>query len=436
MDVRIVPAKNIVGGVKLPGDKSISHRYAMLGAIAEGVTTIRNYAPGADCASTLGCLEALGVKIDRRSVATARGEFSQELAIEGRGLRGLQAPAGVLDAGNSGSTMRMLSGLLAAHPFRSVISGDDSLRRRPMRRIIDPLQQMGACIEARDGDLPPLTIQGRPLHGIDYVLPVPSAQVKSCVLLAGLLAEGATSVVEPVALRDHTEIALTQFGADLNRARRKASVRGGRVLQSQSLTVPGDISSAAFFLCAALPFANSNLLLQNVGVNPTRTALLDFLNGMGAKIKVLNIGESAGELVADLHVTGGPLQGGSIEGAMVAGLIDEIPVLAVLATQTERGLIVRDAQELRIKETDRIAALAENLKRMGARATIRPDGMEIAGRQSLQGAEIDSFGDHRIAMAFAVAGLLARGETHIRNSAAATVSYPDFYQELEKLIER
>jgi len=243
-------------------------------------------------------------------------------------------------------------------------------------------------------------------------------------------------VHEPAALRDHTEIALTQFGAELTRSRRKTSVRGGRSLQAQSYEIPGDISSAAFFLCAALPFPDSNLLLQNVGVNPTRTAVIDFLCGMGADIHMLNLGETAGELVADIHVTGGPLRGGRIEGAQVAGLIDEIPVLAVLAAQTEDGLEVRDAQELRIKETDRIAAVAENLRRMGARVEVHSDGLDIPGRQTLRGAEVDSFGDHRIAMALAVAGLLASGETVIRNADAAIVSYPDFFHALEQVIER
>jgi len=436
MAQRILPARNIVGGVRLPGDKSISHRYAMLGAIAVGETTIRNYAPGADCASTLHCLESLGVTIAKRPWQTDAGEAQQELVIEGRGLRGFRIPATTLDAGNSGSTIRMLSGLLAGHPFRSAITGDESLQRRPMRRIMDPLQKMGASIQAREGDLPPLTIHGGALRGIEYSLPVPSAQVKSAVLLAGLLAEGETTVLEPVALRDHTEIALARFGADVSRARRKTTVRGGRPLQAQKLEVPGDISSAAFFLCAALLFPGSNLLLHDVGVNPTRTALLDFLKGMGAKIKVLNLGESSGELVADIHVSGGPLQGGRIEGPMAAGLIDEVPVLAVLATQTQGGLMLRDARELRLKETDRIATIADNLKRMGARVEVHPDGLDIPGPQILQGAEIDSFGDHRIAMAFAVAGLVANGETIIHNSDAAIVSYPEFFDNLEKVIER
>ena len=436
MDRRIAPARNIVGGLRLPGDKSISHRYALLGGIAEGETTIRNYAPGADCASTLGCLQALGVGMARRDASGASGETVEELVIEGRGPNGFLAPQQILDAGNSGSTIRMLSGLLAGHPFRSVITGDASLQRRPMQRVMDPLLKMGARIEARDGDLPPLTIHGAALHGIEYSLPLPSAQVKSAVLLAGLLAAGETTVGEPLATRDHTEIALLQFGAELSRGLRRATVCGGRPLHGQKLEVPGDLSSAAFFLCAALLFPDSNLMLQNVGVNPTRAALLDFLTAMGGKIKVLNLGESAGELVGDIQVSGGPLRGGRIEGGLVAGLIDEIPVLAILGTQTEEGLVVRDARELRLKETDRIATVAENLKRMGARIEVQPDGFDIPGRQQLSGAELDSYGDHRIAMAFAVAALVAQGETLIHNSEAAVVSFPAFFEELEKVAER
>jgi 3-phosphoshikimate 1-carboxyvinyltransferase len=434
--VRIQPARNVLGGLSLPGDKSISHRYAMLGAMADGETVLHNYSSGADCASTLGCLRALSVKITERITQRDTGESVAELVIEGRGLGGFAAPRATLDAGNSGSTIRMLSGLLAGHRFRSEITGDESLQRRPMRRIMDPLTKMGASIRALPGDLPPLVIQGTALHGIDYPLPVPSAQVKSAVLFAGLLAEGETTVTEPVTLRDHTEIALEHFGAEMVRSRRKATVKGGRPLRAQRLEVPGDISSAAFFLCAALPFADSNLLLRNVGVNPTRTALLDFLTGLGAKIKVLNIAESAGELVGDIHVSGGPLEGGVAEGATVAGLIDEIPVLAVLATQTRGGLSIRDASELRVKETDRIATVAENLKRMGARIDVRPDGFDVPGRQTLHGAALDSFGDHRIAMAFAVAALVASGETLIRNSDAAVVSFPGFFERLESVVER
>ena len=425
-----------MGGLRLPGDKSISHRYALLGAVAEGETVIRNYAPGADCASTLGCLAKLGVAISRRQGQAGSGEAYEEVVIVGRGLGGFQAPATTLDAGNSGSTMRMLSGLLAGHPFRSVITGDESLQRRPMRRVMEPLERMGASIQARDGDFPPLTITGNGLRGIEYASPVASAQVKSAVLLAALLAEGETTIVEPAATRDHTEIALAQFGAEVARGRRKATVQGRRALQAQKLAVPGDISSAAFFLCAALLFPESNLMVQDVGLNPTRTALLDFLRGMGAQIKVLNIGEAAGELIGDIHVSGGALSGGRIEGEMAAGLIDEIPVLAVLGTQTQEGLTLRDAKELRVKETDRIATIAENLRRMGARIEVHPDGFDIPGKQRLAGAELDSFGDHRIAMAFAIAALVAKGESLVRNSAAAVVSFPDFFESLEKVVER
>lgn len=436
MDRLLLPAGNIAGGLRLPGDKSISHRYALLGAVAEGETSIRNYAPGADCASTLHCLEKLGVTISRRQSVSPAGEPAEEIVIAGRGLGGFQAPREVLDAGNSGSTIRMLSGLLAGHPFSSVITGDESLRRRPMRRIIEPLERMGASIRARDGNFPPLEIQGGRLQGMEYRLPVASAQVKSAVLLAGLLAEGETILTEPVPTRDHTELALLQFGAAVERKRRSARICGGHPLRGQLLTVPGDISSAAFFLCAALLFPNSNLYLRDVGLNPTRTALLDFLSGMGARIQVLNLGEASGELVGDLHVNGGPLRGGRIEGDQVAALIDEIPVLAVLGACTEEGLVLRNAEELRLKESDRIQTLAENFQRMGVEVHVFPDGFDIPGLQCFRGAEMDSFGDHRIAMAFAVAALAAQGESLLRHSEAAVVSFPDFFDQLEKIAER
>ncbi len=408
----------------------------MLGAIAEGETAIRNYSPGADCASTLRCLQQLGVAVSSRQVKSEAGEPAEELLIKGRGLRGLQPPWGTLDAGNSGSTISMLSGLLAGHPFGSVITGDESLQRRPMKRVMEPLAKMGARFQARDGNYPPLHIEGAHLKGIRYELPVASAQVKSTVLLAGLLADGETTVTEPIQTRDHTEIALQHFGADVVRGRRTTSVRGGRALQAIKAAVPGDISSAAFFICAALLFPSSDLYLQDVGLNPTRTALLDFLCGMGAPIKVLNVGEDAGELIGDIHVTGGPLRGGRIEGELVAALIDEIPVLAVLGTQTEDGLTLRNAEELRVKETDRIATVAENLRRMGVPVEVRPDGFDVPGRQRLTGAELDSFGDHRIAMAFTVAALAATGETLLHNSDAAVVSFPDFFDRLERITER
>ena len=442
MDETIRPANNIAGGLRLPGDKSISHRYAMLGAIAEGETVIRNYAPGADCASTLRCLEQLGTSMAKRRVESETGEPGEEVVLGGcgsfgsRGFCGFRGSQETLDAGNSGSTIRMLSGLLAGQTFRSVITGDESLQRRPMKRIMDPLTKMGAMIRARDGNFPPLEIDGARLNGIEYSLPVASAQVKSSVLLAGLIAEGRTTVIEPVQTRDHTEIALGQFGAEIERSRRSTMVTGGKPLKAQKLVVPGDLSSAAFFLCAALMFPNSDLYLQDVGLNPTRTAILDFLTGMGGRIKLLNLGETSGELIGDIHVTGGRLLGGDIDGEMAAALIDEIPVLAVLGTQTQDGLVVRGAQELRVKESDRIATVAENLQRMGAKVEVFPDGFAIPGKQSLIGTEIESYGDHRIVMAFSVAALVAKSETRIKNSDAATVSFPSFFEQLEKVAER
>jgi len=436
MDRLILPAKNIAGELRLPGDKSISHRYALLGAMAEGQTSIRNYSPGADCGSTLQCLQQLGVAISRRQASSLTAPAAEELVIEGRGLGGFRAPLETLDAGNSGSTIRMLSGLLAGHPFASVITGDRSLQRRPMKRIIEPLTGMGARFSARDGNYPPLQIQGARLKGIHYRLPVASAQVKSCVLLAGLLAEGETTVTEPLETRDHTEIALAAFGADVTRGLRTTSVRGSRTLKAAELAVPGDISSAAFFLCAALLFPASHLYLRDVGLNPTRTALLDFLRGMGAQIKTLPRRETSGEWIGDIHAIGGPLRGGRIEGAMVAALIDEVPVLAVLGSQTEEGFALRNAEELRLKESDRIATVAENLRRMGARVEVRPDGFDIPGRQQLRGAKLDSFGDHRIAMAFTVAALVAEGESLLHDGESASVSFPGFFEQIEVLVER
>ncbi|MSO19765.1 MAG: 3-phosphoshikimate 1-carboxyvinyltransferase [Acidobacteria bacterium] len=438
MERVIKPSKTLSGALRLPGDKSISHRYGLLAAIATGETRIRNYAPGADCASTLACVAQLGAGVERKPVQTADGLTVEDIVITGRGLRGLTESAQTLDAGNSGSTMRMLSGILAGQNFRSVITGDESLQRRPMRRIMYPLAQMGAKIQATNDNFPPLAIEGTALRGIDYLLPVASAQVKSAVLLAGLLAEGETTVSEPVVTRDHTEIALTQFGAAIARAPRRTMVRGGQLLYGQRLEVPGDLSSAAFFLCAALMLPDSNLYLQGVGLNPTRTELLDFLASLGAKVQMLNLSEVSGELIGDLHVSregNARLQGGRIEGEMVAGLIDEIPVLAILGTQTQDGLELRDAKELRIKETDRIETVAQNLRRMGAEIETLPDGFNIPGKQTLQGTELDSFGDHRIAMAFAVAALVAQGESRIKDADAAVVSYPGFYDDLSRVSE-
>jgi len=417
----VAPAKAVQGIVSLPGDKSISHRYAMLASIAEGQSVIANYSIGADCQSTLGCLAALGARIER--------DEQGRVVIQGSALR---EPAAQLDAGNSGSTIRMLSGILAAQPFTSSIAGDESLARRPMARIIKPLEQMGASIEARDGTYPPLTIHGKTLHGIDYALPVPSAQVKSCVLLAGLFAQGDTIVREPVRTRDHTEIALREFGADCSAEKRVITLRPGARLKGRELFVPGDLSSACFFLAAALLMKESDLVIHGVGVNPTRSALLDYLAGIGASIKVLDVRQMAGELIGDLRVRASRLHRGSIDGPLTAALIDEIPALAVLGAATG-GITVRDASELRIKETDRIATLESNFRRMGVEMETTPDGFHIAGGQKFHAAELDSCGDHRIAMAFSVAALAADGPCQIEGAESAGVSFPGFFDKLREI---
>lgn len=425
MDKRISPADRLEGSVLLPGDKSISHRYAILSSIAEGVSTLHNYSTGADCQSTLSCLRSLGVQWEKDG---------NVVKVAGRGLDGLRESGEMLDAGNSGSTIRMLSGVLAAQPFTTRIGGDESLSRRPMERIMKPLRQMGATLEARDGKYPPLTIHGGSLQAIDYALPMASAQVKSCVLLAGLYANGTTTVRESVATRDHTELALREFGADLTVRRGAITVAARPRLTGRELMVPGDLSSAAFFLVAASILPGSSVLLQAVGLNPTRTALIDFLMAAGARIRVVNIEEAGGELIGTLEVGSGSIKGGVIEGALTAGVIDEIPVLAVLGARSREGLTVRDAAELRVKETDRIAALAENMQRMGVRMDVFEDGFHIPGGQTFRAAEVDSLGDHRIAMAFSVAALTADGDCLIRNADAASVSYPEFYPVLQSLI--
>jgi 3-phosphoshikimate 1-carboxyvinyltransferase len=431
----VSPAKAIHGMVTLPGDKSISHRYGMLASIAEGVSTITNYSTGADCQSTLGCMAALGARIER--------DAENRVVIHGGTHNGvLREPSSQLDAGNSGSTIRMLSGILAAQPFTSAIGGDESLSRRPMARVIKPLTEMGASIEAshgeaHDGAYPPLTIHGRPLHGIDYALPMASAQVKSCVLLAGLLAQGDTIVREPVRTRDHTEIALREFGADISVEKRVITLRSGARLTGRELFVPGDLSSACFFLVAALLMPEADLVIHGVGLNPTRSALLDYLVSIGASIKVLDLRQTTGELIGDLRVRASRLSTsylhrGSIDGPLTAALIDEIPALAVLGAATG-GLTVRDASELRVKETDRIATLEANFKRMGVAIETTSDGFHVGGGQKFHAADLDSSGDHRIAMAFAVAALAADGPCGIEGAEAAGVSFPEFFATLQEI---
>ena len=422
--MKIRPAGSVAGALTLPGDKSISHRYAILSAIAEGDTLIRNYSTGADCHSTLAAVRDLGIEVTEEGL---------DVTVRGKGLDGLRAPAGDIDAGNSGSLIRMLAGVLAAQPFTTSIVGDESLSGRPMQRIMQPLTQMGARLDARDGKYPPLTIHGGPLEPIDYTLPVASAQVKTCVLFAGLYANGVTTVREPVQSRDHTEIALREFGAHVEVRQRVITLEGRPTLKARPLVVPADLSSAAFFLVAALLVPGSSLILRGVGLNPTRTALLDFLMSAGAQIQVLSLEQVNGEMIGDIQVTHAPIRGGVIEKATTAALIDEIPVLAVLGAASEEGLVIRDAAELRVKETDRIATVIENLRRLGVETEESPDGMRIPGRQTFRAAEFDSFGDHRIAMAFAVAALRADGESTIRGAEAASVSFPSFYELLARV---
>ncbi len=448
----VSPARTIRGELRLPGDKSISHRYALLAAIAEGRTRIENFAPGADCRNTVDCVQALGREVsfvsgsERGSTAVAsripqaeallppNSAKTDTVEISGLGAM-LCAPATALDCGNSGSTMRMLSGILAGQNFSAELRGDASLSRRPMGRIIEPLTAMGARISARNGNHPPLRIAGGNLKALDYKLPVASAQVKSAVLFAGLFAAGETWVEEPVQTRDHGEIALQAFGARVIRRKNRAGITGGQKLSAIETRVPGDISSAAFFLCAAALFPGAELVIHELLLNPTRVALLDALRAMGLRIAVLDLAERAGELVGSIRVEGGELRGTVISGAQSAALIDELPVLAAISPYTSDGIEIRDARELRSKESDRIAIVAKNLRAMGAEVEEREDGLRIRGQQEMHGAEIDSAGDHRIAMAFAVAALRARSDTLIKDADVVKVSYPTFFHELQRLTE-
>jgi 3-phosphoshikimate 1-carboxyvinyltransferase len=422
------PARTLQGSVTLPGDKSISHRYAMLAGIAEGTTHLSNFSTGADPHSSLACMEALGATVthnpDRTiSVTGTAGKFRQ--------------PTTPLDCGNSGSTMRMLAGLIAPHPHTFTLIGDHSLTLRPMERIRKPLGLMGAKIDLIEGHAP-ITIHGGPLHAIDFDTPIPSAQVKTAVLFAGLQANGTTSLTESIRTRDHSEHALRAFGAVLHRKDEKLSIPGGQRLHATDATIPGDLSSAAFFLCAALLFPDSNLILDSIGMNPTRASLLDVITSLGGKIKVLNVEEHNGELIGTIQVNGpanGP-RGMHIGGALSAQIIDELPVIAAIAPYTTDGITIRDAKELRIKESDRIALVAKNLRTMGAHFTEHEDGLEIPGNQHLHGAQIDSGSDHRIAMAFAIAALRADGDTEIHGADAAAISFPEFFPYLDELCQR
>jgi 3-phosphoshikimate 1-carboxyvinyltransferase len=433
--VVVRPARRVLGTIRVPGDKSISHRYALLAAVASGRTTIRNYALGGDCASTLRCLESLGVTV-RRGPSEGDDE-PPVVVIEGRGLRGLLPSAAPLDCGNSGSTMRMLAGVVAAHSFSSTLVGDRSLSRRPMRRIMVPLSQMGARLEAADGDRPPLTILGGELDGIEYVPDVPSAQVKSAVLLAGLQARGRSRVTEQTPTRDHTERALAAFGATVEHDGHSVTIRGGQPLVGVAVRVPGDLSSAAFPLAAAAALAGSDVTVEDVGLNETRSALIGVLRQFGVAVEVEPTGSWQGEPVGRVRVhtaadrTGRPpvLELG---GDVVPAIIDELPVLAALAT-AHGELRVTGASELRLKESDRIASLVEGLRALGADADELPDGFHVRGGRPLTGGIVQAHDDHRLAMAFAIAGLTARESVTIEGAQAAAVSYPAFFTDLERL---
>lgn len=413
------------GELRVPGDKSISHRGVMLGSLAQGTTAVTNFLEGADCLSTINCFRNMGIEIS---------QTEKEILIHGKGLHGLSAPSSCLDVGNSGTTMRLLSGILAGQRFNSQLTGDASIRKRPMTRVITPLSLMGGCVESLSGNgLAPLRITGKPLKGIHYQSPVSSAQVKSCVLLAGLYADGETSVTEPFLSRNHSELMLRSFGAKVYSQGTTATVEPEPILMGQKVEVPGDISSAAYFIAAALLIPGSELLIQNVGINPTRDGILKVCASMGAKIEILNSHTCCGEEVADLLVRHSSLKGTVIEGALIPTLIDELPVLSVLAAFAEGTTIIRDAQELKVKESNRLDIMVHHLTAMGADIEPTEDGMIITGGKPLHGAVLDSYLDHRIAMAFAVAAMAAEGETEITRADCVDISYPNFYKDLEKL---
>ena len=412
------------GEVSVPGDKSISHRAVMFGALAKGTTRVSHFLEGADCLSTISCFRKMGIDIEKDG---------EDLLIHGRGLRGLNSPREILNAGNSGTTTRLISGILAGQKFISELDGDASLRSRPMKRIIDPLTAMGADIRSRmDNGCMPLRIAGRPLHAVHYNSPVASAQVKSCVLLAGMYADGVTSVTEPFLSRNHTEIMLNYFGAKVTSQGTTASIQPEPELSAREVRVPGDISSAAFFIAAGLLTPNSEILLKDVGINPTRAGILKICRQMGADITLLNENHQ-GEPTADLLVRTSSLKGTVIQGADIPTLIDEIPVLAVMAAFADGTTVIRDAQELKVKESDRIAVMVENLKRMGADIEGTDDGMIIRGGKPLHGAVIDPHMDHRVAMSFAVAGTVCQGSMEIPDGDCVKISYPDFYEDLYRL---
>lgn len=423
--MKLQKTNRLSGELTVPGDKSISHRSVMFGSIAKGTTQIHGFLEGADCLSTIGCFRSMGVDIKQNQ---------SEVVIHSRGMRGLKAPAGLLDCGNSGTTTRLISGILSAQPFNSTLTGDASIQKRPMGRIITPLSLMGARIMSLNNHgCAPLKIEGRPLHGIHYHTPVASAQVKSAILLAGLYADGETCVTEPALSRNHTELMLREFGASVQTEDTSVTIKPADELYGRTLTIPGDISSAAYFIAAGLLVPHSEIMIRNVGINPTRDGILNVCRAMGADITVYPRKDTGAEPSADLLVRSSSLQGTVIEGGLIPTLIDELPVIAVIACFADGTTVIRDAEELKIKESNRIAVVAENLTAMGADVEETEDGMVIRGGKPLHGARINTHLDHRIAMSFAVAALCADGVTEIQDSSCVSISYPGFFSDLERL---
>lgn len=421
-------ASPLKGEIHIPGDKSISHRSVMFGSIARGTTEIRHFLQGADCLSTISCFQKMGVAIENNG-------DSCSVIVRGNGLRGLKRPDSILDCGNSGTTTRLISGILSAQKFDVTVTGDESIQKRPMKRIIEPLSMMGARIESlSQNGCAPLHITGKQLHGIHYHSRIPSAQVKSAILLAGLYADGETRVTEDFVSRNHSELMLRSFGADVRCEGTTAVIRPAEELYGKQITVPGDISSAAPFLAAGLLIPGSELLIRQVGINPTRDGILHVCRAMGASISLMNEQDASGEPTADILVTSSSLHGTVIEGALIPTLIDELPMIAVMACFAEGTTIIRDAGELKVKESNRLEVMVKNLSAMGADVTETEDGMIIRGGKQLHGAVIDSLLDHRIAMTFAVAGLCAEGETEILGAECVNISYPDFYEDVKRLM--
>lgn len=421
----ITKTKGLHGQLTVPGDKSISHRGVMFGAISEGITELTGFLNGADCRSTIDCFRKMGIEITQEN---------DHVIVHGKGLHGLSKPNEMLDVGNSGTTTRLISGILAGQNFVSTLNGDDSIQKRPMGRIITPLSEMGAHIKSiKDNGCAPLEVGGKKLNSISYVSPVASAQVKSCILLAGLYADGITKVTEPVLSRNHTELMLSGFGAKITSEGLTASIESNPTLVGQKIEVPGDISSAAYFIVAGLICPNSDLIIKNVNTNPTRAGIIEVVKAMGGKMELLNERIVSGEPVADIHVQTSELHGCEVSGDIIPALIDEIPVIAVMAAMANGQTIIKDAKELKVKESDRIATVCENLQNMGADITPTEDGMIINGGKELHGTLIKTYLDHRIAMSFAIAGLVADGQTTFDDEKCCCISYPTFFEEIDKL---